>query len=75
MKKKICAEKLKWATAHLYCKENIVLQLKGLKGLVYCNTLLEGEVYCNRYCIAGWKLAVGGLYCNTVSCVATGWLG
>ena len=53
--KNIYGANLEWATAHLYCKKNIVLQLKGLKGLVHCNTLLEGEVYCNRYCIAGWE--------------------
>ena len=27
-KKKICTENLKWATTHLYCKENIILQEK-----------------------------------------------
>ena len=54
-KKKFVQKNLGWATAHLYCKKNIVLQLKGLKGLVYCNTLLKGEVYCNRYCIASWE--------------------
>ena len=43
------------------------MQLKGLEGLVYCNTLLEGEVYCNRNCIVG--LAEGKLYRNTMDCI------
>ena len=49
---------------------------------MYCNTLLEGEVYCNGYCIAGavgcvlqYKYCITGwepsglkkLYCNIVS--------
>ena len=74
MKKKTCAEKLKWVTAHLYCKKNNVLQLKGLEGLVYCNTMLKGEVYCNRNCIVG--LAGQVVNCITIQhCIVRQWAG
>ena len=39
MKKKIGAENLEWATAHLYCKKNIVLQLSEKWVQLYCNTV------------------------------------